>query len=206
MQNTSFIDQLAQIKKNMNKPKQRNIWTDSEVYELLEKGETPLHSKQSCIVMLSLLKSNTSQRRAFCHVIRKWESETGKTLNKPIKRRSSVTKEDQEKIKRHIIPIGYTKQFCANWMTKNGYNIPGYRSQWSWESRPKAIDVEQVLEAVPSFAETVEKHETKSNELALNLQAIKVLVNAGMNFQQIAKIMGKEENLVIALIKVAEVF
>lgn len=206
MQNTNYLDQLAQIKKNMKKPRQRNLWTDSEVYELLEKGETPLHSKQSCIVMLSLLKNNTPQRNAFCHVIHKWEKETGKSLKKPIKHRSSVSKEDQEKIMRHIIPLGYTKAYCANWLTNHGLCVPGSRSPWSWESKPKAVNVEKVVEAVPSFAETVDKHETKSDDLTLNLQAIKALMTAGMSYQQIAKITGKEENLIIALMKVAEAF
>ena len=44
------------------------------------------------------------------------------------------------------------------------------------------------------------------DDLTLNLTAVKALINAGMSYTQIAKITGKDENLVIALIKVAEAF
>ena len=202
-----YIQQLAEIKKSMKKPVVTNPWSDSEVYELLEKGETPLHSKHSCEVMLSLLKGNTSQRNTFCHVIHKWEQATGKKLQKPIMRRSSLPEDVQEKIKKHIVPIGYTMQYCANWLYRmglTGKDLP--RSAWQYETNYSKAQEEKAQEAVPTFAETVEKHEVKTSDLDINLQAIRALMGAGMSFQQIAKVTGKEENLVIALMKVCEAF
>lgn len=202
-----YIQQLADIKKNMKKPVVKNRWSDAEVYELLEKGETALHSKHSCEVMISHLKGNTPQRNTFCHVIHKWEQATGKKLPKPIPRRSELPEDVVEKIKKHIVPIGYTMQYCANWLYRmglTGKDLP--KSAWQYETNYSKAQEEKANEAVPTFAETVEKHEVKTSDLDLNLQAIRALVGAGMSFQQIAKITGKEENLVIALMKVCEAF
>lgn len=204
---SDYLDKLAEIKKNMKKPAVKNRWSDAEVYELLEKGDTALHTKHSCEVMLSLLKGNTPQRNAFCHVIHKWEQATGKKLQKPNRRLSSLPEDVVEKIKKHIVPIGYTMQYCANWLYKmglSGKDMP--RSTWQYETNYSKAQEEKSKESVPSFTETVEKHEAKTSDLDLNLQAIKVLMGAGMTFQQIAKITGKEENLVIALMKVCEAF
>lgn len=207
MQNTNYLDQLAEIKKNMKKSPVRNRWSDSEVYELLEKGDTALHTKHSCEVMLSLLKGNTPQRNAFCHVIHKWEQATGKKLPKPIERHSSIPEDVVEKIKKHIVPIGYTMQYCANWLCKNGFSGKDMmRSAWQYETNYSKAQEEKAKESVPAFKETVEKHEVKTSELDLNIQAIRALMGAGMSYQQIAKITGKEENLVIALMKVCEAF
>ena len=203
----NYLDTLAEIKKNMKKPIVRNRWSDAEVYELLEKGDTAAHSKHSCEVMLSLLKGNTSQRNTFCHVIHKWEQATGKKLPKPIPRQSILPEDVQEKIKKHIIPIGYTMRYCANWLYKMGFTSKDMpRSAWQYETNYSKAQEEKAQEAVPTFAETVEKHEVKTSDLDLNLQAVKALMGAGMSFQQIAKVTGKEENLVIALMKVCEAF
>lgn len=207
MQNTNYLDQLAKIKKNMKQPTVRNRWTDAEVYELLEKGTTPLHPVRSCEVMLSLLKGNTHQRNTFCHVINKWEKDTGKTLPKPNRRHSSLPEEIQEKIKNHIVPIGYSMQYCANWLFRHGLtNKDMPKSTWRYETNYSKAQEEKVAEEKSTFVEIVEKCENKTSELELNIQAIKALVGAGMSWQQISKITGKEENLVIALMKVAEVF
>ena len=45
---SDYLDKLAEIKKNMKKPAVKNRWSDAEVYELLEKGDTALHTKHSC--------------------------------------------------------------------------------------------------------------------------------------------------------------
>lgn len=57
----------------------------------------------------------------------------------------------------------------------------------------------------PTVTETV-KHEPTVDELTLNIKATKALLEGGLSFTQIAKIMNKEENLVISLLKVAEAF
>ena len=64
---------------------------------------------------------------------------------------------------------------------------------------------ESTSEAVPVVTETV-KHEPTVDELTLNIKAATALHEGGLSFTQIAKVMNKEENLVISLLKVAEAF
>ena len=69
----------------------------------------------------------------------------------------------------------------------------------------KVKSKESNTEAVPVVTETV-KHEPTVDELTLNIKAAKALLEGRLSFTQIAKIMNKEENLVISLLKVAEAF
>lgn len=62
-----------------------------------------------------------------------------------------------------------------------------------------------VVTTAPVVTETV-KHEPTVDELTLNIKAATALLEGGLSFTQIAKIMNKEENLVISLLKVAEAF
>lgn len=63
----------------------------------------------------------------------------------------------------------------------------------------------EVVTTAPVVTETV-KHEPTVDELTLNIKAATALLEGGLSFTQIAKVMNKEENLVISLLKVAEAF
>lgn len=203
----NYIEQLQQIKNNMKQPVTRNRWTDADVLALLKTGEAIGHPRHSCNVMLSLLRTQQKYYNKFYSVIKKYETETGNKFDmvKGV-RCSDFTKEQIEKIKQHIVPLGCGKQVCQNWLSRNGYLADGTRTHWRYETEYSVKLEEKTKEAIPSFAETVEKHETTTDDLSLNLMAIKALMNTGMTYSQIAKITGKEENLVIALMKVAEAF
>ena len=204
---SNYIEQLQQIKNNMKQPVTRNRWTDADVLALLKTGEAIGHPRHSCNVMLSLLRTQQKYYNKFYSVIKKYETETGNKFDmvKCVKP-SDFTKEQIEKIKQHIVPLGCNKQVCQNWLSRNGYLADGTRTHWRYETEYSVKLEEKTKEAIPSFAETVEKHETATDDLSLNLMAIKALMNTGMTYSQIAKITGQEENLVIALMKVAEAF
>ena len=63
----------------------------------------------------------------------------------------------------------------------------------------------EAVTTAPVVTETV-NHEPTVDELTLNIKAATALLKSGLSFTQIAKIMNKEENLVISLLKVAEAF
>ena len=48
--------------------------------------------------------------------------------------------------------------------------------------------------------------ECKINELELNVLAVKSMFQSGLDYKEIAKVLGRNENTVIALLKVAETF
>ena len=210
-----YIQQLKEFKEKTWKI-HRTQWTESDVRTLLETGKCAGHSEQSCQCMLSKLRAVTSVRNKFCSLVHEF-SDILNIGKKSERLNQRLDKEEIELITRHIVPYGREKYSCAAYMSNNKLNDSTTRQPWSYESKKdyevrtgKVAPVETIevnaQEAVPSFAETVEKHEVKTSDLDLNLQAVKALMGAGMSFQQIAKVTGKEENLVIALMKVCEAF
>lgn len=210
-----YIQQLKEYKEKTWKA-HRTQWTESDVRTLLETGKCEGHSEQSCQCMLSKLRTVTSVRNKFCSLVHEF-SDILNIGKKSERLNQRLDKEETDLIVRHIVPYGRMKQACAAYMSNNKLNDSTTRQPWSYESKKdyeartgKVAPVETIevnaQEAVPTFAETVEKHEVKTSDLDLNLQAVKVLMGAGMSFQQIAKVTGKEENLVIALMKVCEAF
>ena len=210
-----YIQQLKEYKEKTWKAN-RTTWTDSDVRTLLETGKCEGHSEKSCGCMLSKLRTDISVRNRFCGLVHEFSDKL--TIGKKGDRLNQrLDKEEIELITRHIVPYGREKYSCAAYMSNNKLNDSTTRQPWSYESKKdyeartgKSTPVETIeveaQEAVPTFAETVEKHEVKTSDLDLNLQAIRALMGVGMSFQQIAKVTGKEENLVIALMKVCEAF
>ena len=209
-----YIQQLKEYKEKTWKIN-RTQWTESDVRTLLETGKCEGHSEKSCGCMLSKLRTDISVRNRFCGLVHEFSDKL--KIDKIGRLNQKLNKEETDLIVRHIVPYGRVKQACAAYMSNNKLTDGTIRQPWSYESKKdyevrtgKVAAVETIevnaQEAVPSFAETVEKHEVKTSDLDLNLQAVKALMGAGMSFQQIAKVTGKEENLVIALMKVCEAF
>lgn len=211
-----YIQQLKDYKEKTWKAN-RTEWTESDVRTLLETGKCDGHSEKSCKCMLSKLRTDRIMKNRFCGLVHEFSDKL--TVGKKGGRLNQrLDKEEIELITRHIVPYGREKYSCAAYMSNNKLTDSTVRQPWSYESKKeyeartgKVAPVEETIEvnaqeAVPTFAETVEKHEVKTSDLDLNLQAVKALMGAGMSFQQIAKVTGKEENLVIALMKVCEAF
>lgn len=206
-----YIQQLKEYKEKTWKAN-RTSWTESDVRTLLETGKCEGHSEKSCRCMLSKLRTDSSIRNRFCGLVHEFSDKL--KIDKIGRLNQKLNKEETDLIVRHVVPYGRAKQSCAAYMSNNKLNDGMTRQPWSYESKKeyeaRTGKVEPIQEksqeAVPTFAEIVEKHEVKTSDLDLNLQAVKALMGAGMSFQQIAKVTGKEENLVIALMKVCDAF
>ena len=84
------------------------------------------------------------------------------------------------------------------WIYNHGFSS-GKWTPWTYEAecgRRKQEPVETVKEV----------EQVTGSELELNLQAVRALSNSGMTSKQIAAVIGKDENIVTALMKVCEAF
>ena len=210
-----YIQQLKEFKEKTWKA-HRTSWTESDVRTLLETGKCEGHSEQSCKCMLSKLRTDRNMKNKFCGIVHELSDKLGQ--GRKYSNRNPLTNEEIKLIERHIVPYGRQKFSCATYASINKLTDRNNQQPWAYESKKdyeartgKSAPVEETIEveaqeAVPTFAETVEKHEVKTSDLDLNLQAVKALMGAGMSFQQISKVTGKEENLVIALMKVCDAF
>ena len=203
-----YIQQLKDYKEKTRKFR-RKSWTESDIRTLLETGKCEGHPTASCKCMLSKLRTDSVIMDKYSELLH----EFGDKLSQ-YKKLSKLNKEEIKLIERHIVPYGRKTHSCANYASYNNLTDYNSRQPWAYESKKeyeartgKVEPIqEKTQEAVPTFAEIVEKHEVKTSDLDLNLQAVRALMGAGMSFQQISKVTGKEENLVIALMKVCEAF
>lgn len=206
-----YIQQLKEYKEKTWKAN-RTEWTESDVRTLIETGKCPGHSEASCRCMLSKLRTDRNMKNKFCGIVHELNDKLGQ--GRKYSNRNPYNNEEIKLIERHIVPYGRQKFNCATYASINKLTDRNNQQPWAYESKKeyeartgKVEPIqEKTQEAVPTFAEIVEKHEVKTSDLDLNLQAVKALMGAGMSFQQIAKVTGKEENLVIALMKVCEAF
>lgn len=196
-----YIKQLQEYKEKTWKA-QRTTWMESDVKTLLETGKCEGHSAASCRSMLSKLRRDRSFRNKFCGLVHEFSDKLGQCG-----KWARLNKEETELIARHIVPYGRDQHACAVYATNNSLTDRTSRQPWAYESKAeyeartgKTVPVQEIVE------EPVEVKTPIVDELTLNIKATKALLEGGLNFTQIAKIMNKEENLVISLLKVAEAF
>lgn len=201
---SDYIQQLQQIKMNMKKRVPNIKWTEEDVRELLKTGMSKNHPTSSMTMLANLRKKCGPIFNKFSHIVYEYEKETGKT----IRIEASAYNENEKKlITQHIVPKGRTLSSARSMAAKLGYTDKNNRQPWRYESeRDAELEKKNEIPVIEPFAEVIKKHEAKMDDLTLNLTAVKALINAGMSYTQIAKITGKDENLVIAIIKVAEAF
>ena len=84
------------------------------------------------------------------------------------------------------------------------------RSRWSREIADFEAETGIKLMPIRHNKKQEEKKEVETHkdnsDLQLNIRAVKAMAETGMTYADIAKVIGKEETTVIALLKVAEAF
>ena len=194
----NYYEQLAQIKKGMRAPMKK--WTPELVSKLLRDGTDGVHSAIECRVMLSKLRNNLDYRNRYTAEIHEYEQSIGKKLE--VKRKSWAKAED-DLVRQHIVPLGRNVKDCCTRRAVLG--IKGEPVQpWRYESkRDKEMLEKKTLETLKAVIPVQKANSTECN-LLMNLKAVKTLFQSGMTAAAIAKFMGKEENHVVAMLKVAE--
>lgn len=194
----NYYEQLAQIKKGMRAPMKK--WTPELVSKLLRDGTDGVHSAIECRVMLSKLRNNLDYRNRYTAEIHEYEQSIGKKLE--VKRKSWTAYED-DLIRRHIVPLGRDAHTCSTRRAVLG--IKGEPAQpWRYESKRDNKMLEKKILETPKAVIPVQKANRTECNLLMNLKAVKTLFQSGMTAAAIAKFMGKEENHVVAMLKVAE--
>lgn len=201
---SDYIEQLRQIKMNMKTRVPNTKWTEDDVRELLRTGMSKNHPTSYMTMLSNLRKKSGPVFNKFSHVVYEYEKETG---NKICSEASTYNENEKKLITQHIVPKGRTLSSARSMAAKLGYTDRSNPQPWRYESeRDAELEKKNEMPVIEPFAEVIAKHEAKMDDLTLNLTAVKALINAGMSYAQIAKITGKDENLVIALMKVAEAF
>lgn len=198
-----YYTTLSKIKRKMMA---RTRWTAEDVRKLLKTGKDDVHTEIACKIMLSNLRSNPDTRNKFSAEIQEYETETGKKVQTCYVRRL-WTKREIELIKNHIVPIGRTAPMCIAQLNKLGIKTDSVPyTRWSFESeRYKQVEAKPVEKPAPA-PEVKTEVKTEVSELSMNIAGVKAMFTAGMDYNAIAKVIGKDVNTVIALLKVAEAF
>ena len=196
----NYYEQLSQIKKDMRAP--RKNWTPELVSKLLRDGTDGVHSDQECRAMLSNLRNKPNYRNRYTAEIHEYEQSTGKKFE--VERlRKHWTEHEDDLVRRHIVPIGRNAHECSTRRCMLG--IKGEPIQpWRYESKRDNEMIEKKIVDTPKPVIPVQKPNCAECNLLMNLKAVKTLFQSGMTTAAISKFMGKEENHVVAMLKVAE--
>lgn len=196
-----YYTTLLKIKRKMMT---RTRWTSEDVRKLLRNEKDDVHTEVACRIMLSNLRSNPDTRSKFLAEIQEYEAESGKKVQAQYIRKL-WTKREIELIKNHIVPVGRTVTNCITQLNKLGIKTDSVPySRWSFESeRAKEVEAKPVEKTAPTPKPEVK---TEVSELSMNIAGVKAMFTAGMDYNAIAKVIGKDVNTVIALLKVAEAF
>lgn len=194
----NYYDQLAQIKKGMRAPMKK--WTPELVSKLLRDGTDGVHSAIECKNMLANLRNKPSYRNRFTAEIHEYEQRTGEKL---CPKRKFWTEAEDELVMQHIVPLGRKAHECGT--RRNMLGFKGEPIQpWRYESKRDKEMLEKKTLETPKAVIPVQKANCAECNLLMNLKAVKTLFQSGMTAAAIAKFMGKEENHVVAMLKVAE--
>jgi len=194
----NYYEQLVQIKKGMRSSPKK--WTSELVSKLLRDGTDGVHSNQECRVMISNLRTKPNYRNKYTAEIHEYEQSTGKKLEVE---RKPWTAYENDLVRRHIVPLGRDAHTCATRRAVLG--IKGEPTQsWRYESKRDNEMLEKKFSEIPKAVIPVQKANCTECNLLMNLKAVKTLFQSGMTTADISKFMGKEENHVVAMLKVAE--
>ena len=185
---SNYYTALQTIKRKMMS---RTRWTNEDVRKLLRTGKDDVHAEVACRIMLSNLRANPEARSKFSAEIHEYEAETGKKLQTCYNRKV-WSEHEIELIKHHVVPIGRSVSSCVNKLNKLGIKTDyAAYSRWSFESkRDKQSEARSVEKPVPAPKPEVK---TEVSELSMNITAVKAMFNAGMDYNAISKVIGKEE-------------
>lgn len=193
-----YYEQLAQIKQGMRAPAKK--WTSELVSKLLRDGTDGVHSNAECRVMISNLRTKPSYRNKYTTEIHEYEQSTGKKLE--VERKPWTAYED-DLVRRHIVPLGRDAHTCSTRRAVLG--IKGEPHQpWRYESKRDKEMLEKKSLETPKSVIPVQKVNCTERNLQTDLKMITTLFQSGYTTNAISKFIGKEENHVVAMLKVAE--